>query len=369
MAIIAFGQEPQAGMSTTTKYALGAAAVAAVGVAAWWMMKKPAGLKANKRKAKRVYKSLCPVCGERSIKVGVTKDGRVIRSCGDATREKPVGLKANKRKRSRKCPVCAATPKKSSTRCHRCGHSYGMRANGIKRYTRKHKGSKGTRGMRSVELLAMHRGSFVARPVKGKKRGHAHTYSKRAYKLLGHGMRSNPPYGVYEVSEHRVGGDRDLAAAVRMARGLAHSRAHDKTVVYDEGRKNRGPKGEFVAMFRPNAKTKRASGWQKKLYKGPATKWRYTALKKYRKYGATERSHYAFPEAFKYPIHGKDVATTKRFIRTAASRFAKFKMRIAPEYREAVGRRIEAAKKKYGIGEYNPKYARKGKKAAKRKVA
>jgi len=363
MAIIAFGEDVggvsgwwNGKLAPWMRYTIiGAGVLAAVGITYKLTQKKPAALTANKRKAaaneRRHKRQECHECGE-EFKISPSGTSHHVDRHGgidhDADADHvPYSLEPNKRRKHKrhmranvighkytagcqchtcsytrskrrktwKCPVCAMRCSRGQTHCTRCGKASTLRNNGRKRHVRR-----------------------------------------------------NPPYGVYEVAERRVGGDRDIAAAVRMARGLAHSRQHDKVVVYDEGRKNRGPHGEFIAMFRPNAKAKRAPGWQKKLYKGPATKWRTHAPPKYAKYGATQASHYAFPEAFKYPIHGHDVATTKRFIRTAASRYAKFKGRIAPEFREAVGRRIEAAKKKYGIGVYSPKYARKAP-AKRRKVA
>ena len=257
------------GMSTTTKYLLGAAAVLALGGLVWAVTKKPA-------------------------------------------------LKANKGSR-KACPACGAKYKKHAWHCHKCGE---LRANGGKR-----------------------------------------KHARR--------MHANKPFAVYRAKEEPI------VTGIPTVQEAAHygeMYGKDfKTIVFDQGQKGYGKQGRFVAMFQPNAgkkATKRAPGWQKKLYHGKPTAFRTHAPPKYARYGATLASHYAFPEAFKYPIHGKDVATTKRFIRTAASRFAKFKMRIEAKYRAAVERRIEAAKKKYGIGEFNPKYARKtATKKARRKSA
>ena len=37
---------------------------------------------------KNKRRTLCPVCGEMTTKVDVTKSGRIVRSCGDATNER-----------------------------------------------------------------------------------------------------------------------------------------------------------------------------------------------------------------------------------------------------------------------------------------
>ena len=83
---------------------------------------------------------------------------------------------------------------------------------------------------------------------------------------------------------------------------------------------------------------------------------RCTPAAKYRRLGARHASDYAFEQCFMYPIrfHGKGgkikVELTKKHIRTAAARFAKWKRRYPKTTRTRIGRRIEAAKKRYGIG-------------------
>lgn len=83
------------------------------------------------------------------------------------------------------------------------------------------------------------------------------TQRKAGCKVPKRKAKRNPPYGVYGVSEsfqHRFGGIDSAAAYAKMM--LTHpvkAERLDKVVVYDEARKDRGPKGEFVAMFRPNS--------------------------------------------------------------------------------------------------------------------
>lgn len=69
-----------------------------------------------------------------------------------------------------------------------------------------------------------------------------------------------------------------------------------------------------------------------------------TPPKKYRKMGATKPEHYAWPEGFMYPIHD---AT---HVRAAASRFGKHKSSYPTEMRQTIAKRINEAKKKFGIG-------------------
>jgi hypothetical protein len=72
----------------------------------------------------------------------------------------------------------------------------------------------------------------------------------------------NPPYGVYATKETRVAKEPTLPQAVELAdymakHGYLMDEGYEKSVVYDEGRMDRGPKGEFVAMFRPNKRKRR----------------------------------------------------------------------------------------------------------------
>lgn len=96
-------------------------------------------------------------------------------------------------------------------------------------------------------MLALVFAGGTARALVANKKRRRHGKGKRRRH-----MRRNPPYGMYAVTEHRVGSLAKLGAAVRYARRLSRGKKHDKVVVYDEGRKDRGPKGEFIAMFRPN---------------------------------------------------------------------------------------------------------------------
>lgn len=65
---------------------------------------------------------------------------------------------------------------------------------------------------------------------------------------------------------------------------------------------------------------------------------------KYRRTGATKPSDYAYPEGFMYPIHDA------KHVRSAASRFAQYKSKLPPTVREKVAKRINQAKKRFGIG-------------------
>lgn len=58
------------------------------------------------------------------------------------------------------------------------------------------------------------------------------------------------------------------------------------------------------------------------------------------------RAKYALPECFMYPLD------TRKRVRTAASRFGKHKRRYAPAVRAKIARRLDAAKRRFGIGEY-----------------
>ena len=65
---------------------------------------------------------------------------------------------------------------------------------------------------------------------------------------------------------------------------------------------------------------------------------------KYRRTGATKPSDYAYPEGFMYPIHDA------KHVRSAASRFAQHKGKLPPAVRKKVAKRINKAKKRFGIG-------------------
>jgi hypothetical protein len=69
-----------------------------------------------------------------------------------------------------------------------------------------------------------------------------------------------------------------------------------------------------------------------------------TPPKKYREMGATKPSDYAWPEGFMYPIHDA------KHVRAAASRFGKYKASYPLKMRQTIAKRLNAAKKKFGVG-------------------
>ncbi len=83
---------------------------------------------------------------------------------------------------------------------------------------------------------------------------------------------------------------------------------------------------------------------------------RCSAPAKYRRMGATRRSDYAFRECWGYPIRFRsrsgrvNVAQTKRHIRAASQRFAKWQRRYPKTTRARIRSRIMSAKRQYGIG-------------------
>lgn len=79
------------------------------------------------------------------------------------------------------------------------------------------------------------------------------TQRKAGCKVPKRKAKRNPPYNIYTVAEQFWGQYAGLEDAVEQGRDLARDSSHDKVIVYDAGRTDRGPKGEFVAMFRPNA--------------------------------------------------------------------------------------------------------------------
>lgn len=66
--------------------------------------------------------------------------------------------------------------------------------------------------------------------------------------------------------------------------------------------------------------------------------------KKYRRMGAVRRSQYAWPAGYKYPVH------SAKYTRAAASRFAKHKTDYPMSVRRTIAKRINQAKRKFGIG-------------------
>ena len=79
---------------------------------------------------------------------------------------------------------------------------------------------------------------------------------------------------------------------------------------------------------------------------------------KYVRMGARSPSDYAIPSAYMYPIRFRTksgrvkVATTKKHIRAAAQRIAKFGRRYPPGVARRARAAIDRAKRRYGIGEY-----------------
>jgi hypothetical protein len=77
---------------------------------------------------------------------------------------------------------------------------------------------------------------------------------------------------------------------------------------------------------------------------------------KYVRMGARRRGDYAFPECYGYPIRFRsrsgrvNVALTKKHIRAAAQRFAKWQRRYPKTTRARIRSRIASAKAHYGIG-------------------
>ncbi|MCC6596889.1 MAG: hypothetical protein IT477_10315 [Rhodanobacteraceae bacterium] len=86
------------------------------------------------------------------------------------------------------------------------------------------------------------------------------------------------------------------------------------------------------------------------------TECRKSPPARYKKTGATRREHYAWPECYRYPIH------TPVYVRAAASKIARFADRLPKNVRKQVIDRIDRAKRKFKIGPYNPKYAKRYKK-------
>jgi hypothetical protein len=76
--------------------------------------------------------------------------------------------------------------------------------------------------------------------------------------------------------------------------------------------------------------------------------------------GATQRSDYALPECFLYPIRfrrGGKVRpkVTAKHVRLASQRFSMHKGKYPKPQRDKIARAITAAKKRYGIGEFRAK--------------
>jgi len=93
----------------------------------------------------------------------------------------------------------------------------------------------------------------------------AYSTQRKAGCKVKRGMTKNPPYGVYAVSERLLEVYPGLAEAVEQAHGAAGTSGYKRVVVYDQGRQDRGRKGEFIAMFRPNKK--KSKGAKKAMYR------------------------------------------------------------------------------------------------------
>lgn len=61
----------------------------------------------------------------------------------------------------------------------------------------------------------------------------------------------------------------------------------------------------------------------------------------------TDKSLYALPECWMYPLD------SKKHVRAAASRFGKYKRRYSPEARAKIAAAIDRAERRYGIGKYH----------------
>lgn len=77
-------------------------------------------------------------------------------------------------------------------------------------------------------------------------------FTRRRHPFAPSYSRPNPPYNLYSSEEKFIETWDDLGNAVTVAREFAQTPGVDKVVVYDRGRSGHGPKGEFVAMFRPD---------------------------------------------------------------------------------------------------------------------
>ncbi len=108
------------------------------------------------------------------------------------------------------------------------------------------------------------------------------------------------------------------------------------------------------SSYRPNAPRRKNKKYTRRT-KGKLTLKQYLPIAAFAiKHGRTKppkgypkkRSQYAFPEGYMYPIN------TRQRVRTAASRFGKYKRRYPAAVREKIAKRLDAAKRHFGIGEY-----------------
>lgn len=73
---------------------------------------------------------------------------------------------------------------------------------------------------------------------------------------------------------------------------------------------------------------------------------RTKAPARYRRLGFTKPSQYAWPTGFMYPVGNA------KYTRAAASKFAKWRHRYPPKMQHTIATRIDAAKRRFRIGEY-----------------
>ena len=81
---------------------------------------------------------------------------------------------------------------------------------------------------------------------------------------------------------------------------------------------------------------------------------RKSAPAKYRRLGATRRSDYAYPDAFKYPLVFRtggrvDYDTSRKHIAAAKGYFTKHKHRYQMAMRQVIARNINKAAKRFGL--------------------
>jgi hypothetical protein len=92
---------------------------------------------------------------------------------------------------------------------------------------------------------------------------------------------------------------------------------------------------------RRKARSMKESSW---CHKSPPAK--------YARHGATQKSDYAFPECFKYPVRGTTEKWSRAHTKAAASYFARHQWNIPEKYRAKVRARIDRERKHWGIGPY-----------------
>lgn len=66
--------------------------------------------------------------------------------------------------------------------------------------------------------------------------------------------------------------------------------------------------------------------------------------KKYRRMGAVRKSQYAWPSGYAYPIHDR------KHVRAALTRFSQYKSDYPKDVRRTIAKRLNMAKKRFGIG-------------------